>query len=116
MFDERLRGAAGAASDGSSINLTWDTTTCVAGDYHVLYGPLSGLPTTTVSGSVCDLGTSGAYSWTHVPAGNLWFVIVSDDNVSIEGSWGTATSGPMGGTTVSGMCGMTSRNNGGSCP
>ena len=108
--------ASRAASDGSSINLTWDTTTCVAGDYHVLYGPLSGLPTTTVSGSVCDLGTSGAYSWTHVPAGNLWFVIVSDDNVSIEGSWGTATSGPMGGTTVSGMCGMTSRNNGGSCP
>jgi len=88
----------------------------VAGDYHVLYGPLAGLPTYAVTGGVCDLGASGAYSWTTVPSGDLWFVIVGDDNATTEGSWGQASSGPIGGTTASGVCSMAARNNAGTCP
>jgi subtilisin-like proprotein convertase family protein len=110
-------GASRTALDGSSIQLTWDVTTCVAGDYHALYGPLSGLATYTVAGAACDLGTAGTYAWTGVPAGDLWFAIVADDNAGTEGTWGQASSGaPMGGTGASGLCSMTTRNNSGTCP
>ena len=108
--------ASRAAADGSAIDITWDVATCSGGDYHVLYGPLSGVSTYAISGGVCDLGTSGSYSWTGVPAADLWYVVVSDDNASTEGNWGQATSGPMGGTSVSGQCSMSVRNNGGTCP
>ncbi len=61
-------------------------------------------------------GTSGSGSWTGVPAGNLWFVVVGDDDASVEGSWGTMTSGERGGSAPSGQCGITTRDNSESCP
>jgi hypothetical protein len=52
-----------------------------------------------------------------VPAGNVWFVIVGDDDGTTEGSWGTDGNGAQrGGVTVSGLCGMTTRDNTGTCP
>jgi hypothetical protein len=52
-----------------------------------------------------------------VPSGNLWFVIVGDDDAATEGSWGTDGSGAQrGGAAVSGLCGMTARDNSGVCP
>jgi hypothetical protein len=70
----------------------------------------------TVGGAVCDLGATGSASWTGVPAGNLWFVVVGDNDAASEGSWGTKTGGERGGTSASGMCGMTTRDNSGTCP
>jgi hypothetical protein len=106
-----------ATPDGSSIDLTWDVSSCTGSDYHVLYGPLSGVSTYTVTGASCDLGTTGSATWTGVPAGDLWWVIVSDDNASLEGSWGRNSSGGQrGGASSSGLCSMTTRNNGGTCP
>ena len=110
-----MRGSRSDPS-GSSIALTWDVLTCSSSDHHVLYGNLANVSTSTVSGSVCDLGTSGNATWTGVPAGNLWFVVVGDDDVSREGSWGLKTSGERGGASASGACGMTTRDNAATCP
>jgi subtilisin-like proprotein convertase family protein len=101
---------------GSTINLTWDVSTCSSSDHHVLYGDLANVASSTVSGAACDLGVSGSTTWSGVPAGSLWFVVVGDDNVSTEGSWGTMTSGERGGAVASGLCGVSTRNNAATCP
>lgn len=100
-----------ASSDGSTITLHWDVATCVAAGYKALYGSLAGVSTATVDGAACALGTSGLATWTGVPAGDLWYVIVATDGAGTEGSWGTG-----GGGVVSGRCGDTLRNDSGGCP
>jgi hypothetical protein len=51
-----------------------------------------------------------------VPAGDFWFVVVGDDAAAKEGSWGTNSAGQRKGTTASGLCGFTTRDNSGTCP
>jgi hypothetical protein len=102
---------------GSSIALTWDVATCTSADYHVLYGGLSSVSAASVTGAFCNLGTTGSATWTGVPAANLWFVVVGDNDGTIEGSWGTdGVGGQRGGATPSGQCGLVVRNNSGTCP
>jgi hypothetical protein len=108
--------ASRVGAAGSTINLTWDVATCASSDHHVLFGSLATVASSTVSGSVCDLGSSGAVTWPGVPAGSLWFVVVGDNDATVEGSWGKMTSGERGGGTASGLCGMAGRDNSGTCP
>jgi len=107
---------ADRGAGGTSINLTWDVTTCSSTDHEVLYGSLASVASYAVSGGYCGLGVSGSGTWTGVPAGDLWFVVVGNDGAGTEASWGTGTAGQMGGTTASGQCGNSARNNGGTCP
>ncbi len=116
-------GAFGAAMQanrndpgGTQIGVTWDVSTCVSTGYHLLYGDLATVASSTVSGSACAIGTSGAYTWSGVPGGDLWFVVAADDGTATEGSWGTGTAGERGGGSASGQCGMSARDNSGSCP
>ena len=44
---------------GSQLRVTWDTATCRAGNYEILFGPLSGVGSYTVSGARCSLGPTG---------------------------------------------------------
>jgi len=101
---------------GTSINLTWDVTTCSSTNHEVLYGNLATVATYAVSGSSCALGTSGTATWSGVPAGNLWFVVVGTNGSGTEGSWGTGAAGQRGGGTASGQCGNAGRDNTGTCP
>jgi trimeric autotransporter adhesin len=101
---------------GTSLGVTWDVSTCTSSNHHVLYGNLANVAAAAVTGSVCSLGVSGAATWTGVPAGNLWFVVVGDNNGTIEGSWGKTTSGERGGASASGYCGTTGRDNASTCP
>jgi hypothetical protein len=102
---------------GASINLKWDVTTCSSSDHHLVYGDLASVSSSAVSGAACNLGTSGTNIWAGVPAGNVWFVIVGDDDATTEGSWGTSSGGAQrGGVSVSGQCGMIARDNSGTCP
>jgi hypothetical protein len=115
-YGTAMTAARGDAA-GSTINLTWDVSTCASGDHHALYGPLASVASVTISGASCDLGTTGSATWTGVPAGSLWFTIVGDDNATVEASWGTnGTGGQRGGTTASGQCGTNTRDNSGTCP
>jgi hypothetical protein len=114
-FGAPMTASRGDAS-GSTIHLTWDVATCASSDHHVLYGNLANVASSTVSGASCDIGISGTTTWSSVPAGNLWFVVVGDDNATTEGSWGTTSTGQRGGAVSSGQCGLTSRNNAATCP
>ncbi len=113
--------ATRADDTGSMIDLKWDVSTCSSSDHHLLFGDLANVSSvTTLSGALCDIGTTGSMSWAGVPAGDLWFVIVGDDKANTEGSWGTIHSAGVAseraGTTISGVCGITVRNNAGTCP
>jgi subtilisin-like proprotein convertase family protein len=115
-FGIAMKGSRADAS-GSSIAVTWDVATCASADQHILYGDLSSVASLSPTGAACDLGTTGSATWTGVPAGNLWFLVVGDDNAVTEGTWGTDGNTPQrGGTTPSGFCGMTTRDNSGVCP
>ena len=106
-----------ADPSGTTIDLNWDVATCTSPNHHLLYGDLATVASATVNGAACNLGTSGSAPWTGVPAGDLWFVVVSDDGASIEGSWGTDGTGAQRGLgTASGQCGVTTRDNSGVCP
>ena len=105
------------SATGSAMRLDWDVGTCTATNYHILYGPMGGVSAYAIAGGVCGLGTSGSYTWSGVPSGDLWFVVVSDDGVHTEGSWGRDGSGAdLGGTTASAQCGYTARDNTATCP
>ncbi len=115
-FGSAMTGSR-ADAIGSTIDLIWDVATCASSDHHVLYGPLASVATATISGAFCDLGASGSAVWTGIPAGDLWFVVVGDDNATVEASWGKDKSGAQrGGTTASLQCGTTTRDNSGTCP
>jgi len=104
-------------ASGSTIDLTWHVTTCSSADHHVLYGNLANVASVTAIGAACNLGTTGSATWAGVPAGSLWFVVVGDDDATVEASWGTdGVGGQRGGTTASGLCGTTTRDNSGVCP
>jgi hypothetical protein len=107
--------------EGTQIRLTWDTSTCAATGYSVYYGELSQVSALTFSGSRCGIGTGGAYDWTSgVPAGDLFFLVVSNDGAAAEGSWGKDFIGGIhherGGTAVSGQCAMAKHDNSATCP
>jgi hypothetical protein len=115
-FGTAMRGSRADAS-GTTIDLTWDVSTCSSTDHHLIYGDLASVASTTVIGASCHLGTSGSASWSGAPAGDLWFVVVGDDGAATEGSWGTdGTGAQRGGASPSGQCGMGARDNSGVCP
>jgi concanavalin A-like lectin/glucanase superfamily protein len=108
--------ATRANAGGTTITLHWNTG-CGAPAYHAIYGPLASVGSYAVSGGVCGIGTTGSASWTGVPAGNLWFLLVGDNSAGVEGSWGTDSNGlERNGTTASGVCSNTIRSNAGTCP
>ena len=102
--------------DGSSIGLTWDVSGCTSAGYKAVYGSLLSVSTYAVGGAACNLGTSGSANWVGVPAGDLWYFVVSEDGAGVEGSWGPGNGAPADGTTSSATCGDITRNNSGSCP
>jgi uncharacterized repeat protein (TIGR01451 family) len=99
--------------DGSEISVTWDDQ-CAPTSTKIVYGPLGQVSDYTISGSVC--GILNPETWTGVPGGNLWFVVMSDDGVSVESSWGHATDGERNGLTPSNTCGATAKEITGTCP
>jgi subtilisin-like proprotein convertase family protein len=101
---------------GPGAHLSWATGACPAPNYHLVYGSFAGLPSYTLTGGVCGLGPVGSFDWSSLPAGNLWFLVVSDNAATTEGSWGLSSSGERKGSTASATCGFVQRNNAGTCP
>ena len=99
--------------DGSQISITWDDQ-CASGNTKILYGPLDQVSSHTVSGSVC--GIANPQTWTGVPAGSLWFLLVGDDGLGVESSWGQGSDGERNGLQGSGTCGSSAKDISGTCP
>ena len=71
------------------ISLTW-TNGCGAADHHIEYGNLEDMRTYAYSGQACGLGTGGSFASFDPGPGSYFFVLVADDGVSVEGSYGTS--------------------------
>jgi hypothetical protein len=105
-------------AEGDWIQVGWDTVTCPAYDYNLIFGDLAGLSTYTLQGSECAIGVVDDHDWYDVPAGDLFFLIVGVDSTGVyESSWGTDGAGEeRNGTSSSWMCGVTTRDSSESCP
>ena len=102
----------GGATD--AIDVTWGTA-CGAIDYNLLYGDLDGVASYALLGSECSLGTTGSYSWTGVPAGNLYLLVVGTDG-STESSWGRDSGfAERNGAAASNLCGVSVKDPTGTC-
>ncbi len=102
---------------GDTIGLTWDAGSCPAAEYNLLYGDLANVSTMALFGSECSLGTGGSYTWSGVPAGDLFYIIVSDDSAGTEGSWGhDGYGGERNAYTPSGECGISYKETSSGCP
>jgi hypothetical protein len=101
---------------GSMIDIAWDVGTCQAANYELLFGSLASVGSYALDGAACDLGPGGSYSWLGVPAGDLWFLVVSHDDGDTEGTWGSDSKGMhRAGATASLECGNLERANDGTC-
>jgi hypothetical protein len=102
---------------GDRISLGWDTNSCAASDYNLLYGDLAAVSSYTLSGSECALGRSGSFEWSNVPPGDLFFLVVGTDGDGTESSWGRdALYGERNGETASGQCSVVAKDVSGTCP
>ncbi|MCP3978600.1 MAG: S8 family serine peptidase [bacterium] len=111
-----LAAARGDAA-GSTIDLIWDVSGCAADDYEVLYGALDSVADYEVDGSDCALGTAGSHTWSAVPPGSLWFVVVGQSPGGTEGSWGFDSTGShRAAARPSGACGNFARDDNTVCP
>jgi hypothetical protein len=111
--------------DGSRLALTYDNTTCTGNtDHQILHSLGSRLPavlggTYFLVGSVSNIGSTGSFLWDGVPAGIVndplvWFLVLSESDGGVEGSWGTDSTGTerdgFGPAGSSGQCGITTKS------
>jgi hypothetical protein len=102
---------------GDTINVTWDSGSCPAADYNLLYGDLADVASATLAGSECALGSSGSYSWNAVPPGDLFFLVVGTDGAGTESSWGyDGYGGERNSIGASGECAIWFKETSNSCP
>jgi len=115
-FTDPLR-ADRATISGDTINVSWDAGACPATDYNLLYGDLADVATTALAGSECSLGASGGFTWTSVPSGNIFFLVVGTDGAGTESSWGfDGYGGERNSLSASGECAISYKETSNSCP
>ena len=101
---------------GATIDIIWDSSSCQATNYELLFGPLATVGSYTLDAADCGLGLTGSYAWSGVPPGDLWFLVVGHDDGGTEGTWGSDSNGTeRAGTTASLECGNLARANDGTC-
>jgi hypothetical protein len=103
-----------ATRNGSSVDLSWDTTTCPPAEVNVYSGDI-GDYTTFTDGS-CGLAPTG--SATLAIPDDTWFLVVATDGASTDGSWSrNATGTELSYTGASTVCpAMTDHQPAGTCP
>ena len=62
--------------------MSWDDQ-CSPAAAKILYGPLGGVATYSLGGAEC--GIAQPHLWDPAAAGDLWFVVVSEDGAGAEG-------------------------------
>jgi hypothetical protein len=110
---EPLR-AARADVAGAAIALSWDTASCTAPAYNLLWGDLASAALALPAGSECAIG-SGTFDWATVPAADLYFLVVGSDGAETESSWGRTSQGERNALDASGECGTTQKNISNNC-
>jgi len=99
------------------MGLSWSDGGCPSFDYNLLYGDLANVSSASIDAAVCDLGTTGSYTWQGTPTQNIFFMIVGTDPTGLyESRWGPATAGPRGTTKASFQCGTSTKVLDPQCP
>jgi len=103
--------------NGDSIDVSWDATSCGGGDFNLVYGDLANVSRWTIDGAECSLSGAGSHTWSSVPAGDLFFLVVSSDGAGTEGGWGQDSyGGERNAFGDSGQCGTTLKDPAVTCP
>ena len=93
------------STHGTDVTVTWDASNCASVSYHIIYGKGENLSSWTVDGGQCGIGASGTYGWTGTPDPTtstkrfIWFLVVGDNGIGTEGSWGLTSAGAQEGGT-----------------
>ena len=110
---------------GNSLTLTYDVSSCEgAADHHIVVGGGSTLPAALggalgLHGATCNIGTTSPFVWgspptTIDPTGLVWWLVVADDNATVEGSWGLNGAGNErigpGAGGSSGLCSIAAKD------
>ncbi|MEM7247738.1 MAG: YHYH protein [Acidobacteriota bacterium] len=98
-------------ADGTRLQVTWDDS-CLPETTKLIHGDLDQVAALEPLGAACNVGQP--VEWNDVPAGNLWFLLVSDA-ADVEGSWGHDSFGERRPLVSSGTCGTTSKDVTGRC-
>jgi hypothetical protein len=99
---------------GGNVTIAWDVSSCPPGGNHLVWYDLATIASYTIRQTTCAIGTSGA--WTGpAPAGSVGVLVVSDDAVNTEGSYGPNSAGQERPSSTT-ACGITAKNVGGTCP
>jgi len=61
---------------------------CASLDHHIEFGPLDSVGTLAYSGQECELGIDGTHGGFNPGPGSFFFLVVGNDAVGIEGSYG----------------------------
>jgi len=102
---------------GDVIDVTWDAASCPAPTYNLLFGDLADLSSYDLSGARCSIGATGNYTWSGVPGGDLYFLIVGSSGQGTESSWGTDSDlNERNGAAASGYCLVMTKNTALTCP
>jgi hypothetical protein len=104
---------------GGSLGIQFDTSCPDAVGHDLIYGDSSSLPialggTYFPNGSQCAVGAS-PFLWNATPsaaAGDfIWWLLVADDGVSVEGSWGKdGAAAERDGSGLNGSSGLCANN------
>jgi len=102
------------AKNGSSVDLSWDATSCPSVEVNVYSGDIGDF--STFSSGDCGLPSTG--SATLAIPDDTWFLVVATDGASTDGSWSrTATGTELTYTGASSVCPATTTHQPGStCP
>lgn len=99
----------------TEVRVTWDVATCTGTDTNLFHGDLTDVSTLSYNGQVCDLGTTGTADVT-LPAGDVFFVVSSEDAGGTEGPHGFDGTGTVRGANGVGFCGVTAQDTNATCP
>ena len=110
--------------DGSRLSISYDVGTCLLGntDHQIIYGLGSQLASYGLTGARCNIGNNSPVVWAGVPnpaadpTRLLWFLVLTEDNLQTEGSWGKdSLNAERNGLVASGQCAVTTKNLANSC-
>ena len=102
---------------GDTLDVNWDAASCGGTDYNLIYGDLANVSSVAIDGSVCSIGASGNFTWSAVPTGSQFFLVVGSDGAGTESSWGVdSLGGERNGLSASGECATVAKETSGSCP
>jgi len=75
-----------------SLSIVWEPA-CDSLDHNIEFGPLESVSDYDYSGQDCGIGITGSYDQFDPGTGSFFFLVVGNDGVSTEGSYGLSSIG-----------------------